>query len=445
MITPAQYVQAVAGPVRVSGHPTPEGCTGAGGSGFFCDYVVRSLIDGNQYSALGSTPAAREHTLQTGGLVIRTTLDPRAEAGAVSAVDSAIPSGDRSGLATTAVTVEPGTGAVVAMAEDRTYGLDTAKGQTSVNYATDEAVGGSAGFQTGSSFKPFTLATWLAAGHSLSDTVDATKRPFPFSDFTACGRHLVGSKPYLPGNSEGTESGPMSVLSATSNSVNVAYVDMESQLDLCDIAHTAQSLGVHLAAPASTCGPSHAATTTALPTCLPALTLGVEDIAPLTMAAAYAGFASGGVYCAPNPVTAVLHLPADGAPAVRLAAYGKSCRQALDPQIASGVTQALGHVLTDGTAAGLGGLGQWPAAGKTGTTDGPFDTWFVGYTTQRSTAVWVGDPGRLVHGVNRRRQLTNITVNGQFYPMVYGASLAAPIWKQAMLSEQQGLPPQSLP
>jgi membrane peptidoglycan carboxypeptidase len=444
MITSVQYTAAVRTPVRVTGRTTPEGCQTAGANGYFCDYVVQSLLQDPRYSVLGAKPSDRAHTLATGGLVIKTTLDLSAQAGAVRAVNQAIPAGDPSGLGTTAVTVEPGSGKVIAMAEDRSYDVTSGRGKTSVNFATDASLGGAAGFQTGSSFKPFTLAAWLAAGHTLDDNVDATKRAFPFSSFTACGQSLGGGTPYTPGNSEGTETGQMSVLAATSNSVNVAYVDMESQLDLCDIAHTAQNLGVHLAVPAHVCS-AKAKASTDLPTCLPSLTLGVEDIAPLTMAAAYAGFASGGTWCAPMPVTSISRTASDGAPAATLASYSPACRAALDPQVASGVTQALTHVLTDGTAAAVGPLDPWPSAGKTGTTDGPYDTWFVGYTAQRSTAVWVGDPGHLVHGVNQRRQLTDITVNGNFYSTVFGASIAAPIWKQVMNTAMQPFTPQQLP
>jgi membrane peptidoglycan carboxypeptidase len=231
------------------------------------------------------------------------------------------------------------------------------------------------------------------------------------------------------------------VQQATSDSVNVAYVDMESRLDLCDIAATAQRLGVHLAAPEpSDCGPG---TTTELPTCVPSLTLGVKTIAPLTMAAAYAGFASGGTWCAPDPVTSIGRTASDGTSTV-LVRTSPQCHQALDPAVASGVNQALTHVLTDGTAAAVGPLAQ-PSAGKTGTTDGPYDTWFVGYTAQRSTAVWVGDPGTSHGGAIGRRRLADITVGGQYFPIVYGASIAAPIWKQLMTTATSGLPTEALP
>jgi membrane peptidoglycan carboxypeptidase len=233
----------------------------------------------------------------------------------------------------------------------------------------------------------------------------------------------------------------MSVLRATADSVNTAYVSMESQLDLCDIASTAERLGVHLASPQQECSSSQTATTK-LPTCLPSLTLGVATISPLTMAAAYGGFASGGTYCPPVLVTSIGRRSSDGSPGTTtVPVKAAECHEALDPQVASGVNEALSHVLTDGTAASVGPLADWPSAGKTGTTDGPYDTWFVGYTAQRSTAVWVGDPG----SSDGRRALRNISIGGQYYPVVYGASIAAPIWKDLMTTAQRGLPSQPLP
>ena len=443
LITQVQYTKALATPVAVRGRPLPNGCANAGIYGYFCDYVMTTLMRQSAYAFLGKTPTQRRSTLLRGGFVIRTTIDPRTEVSAARSVWRAIPPTDPSGLAVAAVTVEPGTGKVIAMAQDRSYSVTSGRGKTSVNYSTDTDYGGSSGFQTGSSFKPFTLATWLAQGHKLKDEVDATKRDFPFSSFSACGSRLRDNKVYTPGNSEGRETGKMSVLDATVNSVNVAFVDMESQLDLCDIANTAGSLGVHLAAPETECGRPHGST--ALPNCVPSLTLGVKNIAPLTMAAAYAGFASGGIYCAPLAVTAMSKPGEAPGSQVPIKVAGPSCSRALDPDVASGVSSALTQVLQRGTAASTGPLDPWSSAGKTGTTDGPYDSWFVGYTAQRSTAVWVADPGYVVHGRVERRQLTNIRVAGEFYPTVFGASIAAPTWKQVMNAAMAGLPARDLP
>jgi membrane peptidoglycan carboxypeptidase len=443
MITKAQYTAAVATAPVAKGHPPAQGCTAAHTDGYFCDYVLRSLLTDPAFAPLGTSRAARESTVNRGGLVIRTTLDAKVQFAADTAVRQGVPINDPSGLGAAAVTVEPGTGKVLGMAQNRIYAVDAGPGRTSVNYNTDSALGGSTGFQTGSSFKPFTLATWLASGRSLTDEVDATKRPFPFSDFTSCGRPLRSTKAYTPGNSEGLESGKMPVLDATFNSVNVAYVDMESQLDLCDITTVAGRLGVHLAVPAAECG--QATATTQLPACVPSLTLGVKEIAPLTMAAAYAGFASGGIFCKPLAVVSIDRAgPAPGSVA-SVAVPGSQCSRALDPDVAHGVTTALTQVLVRGTASAVGPLDPWPAAGKTGTTDGPYDTWFVGYTAQRSTAVWVADPGHADGGTLARRRLGDITVAGRYYGTIYGASIAAPIWKKIMEPIMQGMPAENWP
>ena len=439
MITTAQASHARAAPLRLRLSLPPNGCAQAMQGAFFCDAVLAQLLSDPGFAGLGHAPTDRQSALLTGGLTIRTTLDPATQVAATRAVDRGVPPGDPSQLGAAAVTVEPGTGSVLALTENRTLSLQAGPGLSSVDYATDRSDGGSSGFQTGSTFKPFTLATWLARWHSLSETVDGTKRSFPYSHFTACGRPLRGTKPYHPGNSEGNETGRMSALAATVNSVNVAYVDMESRLDLCDIAATAERLGVHLAQPEQECSTT-APRSTALPACLPSLTLGVKQVSPLTMASAYAAFAAGGVFCRPMLVNEIRRAgaPAVGVPPVR-------CGRAIPGRVASEVNTALHQVLTRGTARAVGPLPNWPSAGKTGTTDGPYDSWFVGYTAQRSTAVWVADPGRVRNGQLIRRQLRDISVAGQFHATVFGATLAAPIWYHAMLGAMRGLPAQQLP
>jgi membrane peptidoglycan carboxypeptidase len=446
MITAAQFARARVAPVVVQGRPLPNGCAYAGQEAFFCDYVLLTLIRDPAFAFLGQTPIERRTALLRGGFLIRTTLELSTQRAATRAVWKAVPPTDSSGLAATAVVVEPGSGRIIAMTQNRSYGTSPGNGRTSVNFATDADRGGSSGFQTGSSFKPFTLATWLARGRGLKDVVDATRRGFAFSAFSACGSRLRAKKAYSPGNSEGHEGGKMSVLDATVHSVNVAYVDMESQLDLCDIADTAHRLGVHLAAPEAECSQNPGGrSSTKLPTCVPSLTLGVKNIAPLTMAAAYAGFASGGIYCAPMAIDRMTRPGVAPGSEVPVTMPGRTCARALPRSAASGVNTALGQVLPHGTAATVGPLRPWPSAGKTGTTDGPYDSWFVGYTAQRSTAVWVADPGHVVTGQLHRRRLTRITVAGKYHPIIYGATIAAPTWKAVMNAAMTGLAARRLP
>jgi len=111
------------------------------------------------------------------------------------------------------------------------------------------------------------------------------------------------------------------------------------------------------------------------------------------------------------------------------------CRRTLDPSVANGVAQILKSVLTKGTAAAAGGLSDGrPVAGKTGTTDSSKQSWFVGFTPQLTTAVWVGTP-------YSPQSMSNLQLGNTFYGgPIFGASVAAPTWKLIMDRASAGLP-----
>jgi membrane peptidoglycan carboxypeptidase len=79
--------------------------------------------------------------------------------------------------------------------------------------------------------------------------------------------------------------------------------------------------------------------------------------------------------------------------------------------------------------------GARQSAGKTGTSDKNNESWFVGYTPQLVTAVWVGTPDD-----GNKRMMTNVTIGGQFIPKMHGAAVAAPIWKGIMNRALDGAP-----
>jgi membrane peptidoglycan carboxypeptidase len=133
-----------------------SGCeaTSVGTAGFFCEYVEEVLLHDPAY---GKTPMDRAKLLATGGLRIYTTLDPQDQQAATKAVNYVVPAtatlqpGSQRrhrGL------VQPGTGQIRAIAEDRPYG--TGGGQTEIDYAVNTATGAAPGVQTGSSSKLFT-------------------------------------------------------------------------------------------------------------------------------------------------------------------------------------------------------------------------------------------------------------------------------------------------
>ena len=116
-----------------------------------------------------------------------------------------LPAKDPSGIATALVSVKPGNGQILAMAQNRKFVAngDKAKaGQTTINFSTDQAHGGSQGFSSGSTYKAFVLAEWLRSGRALTTKVDATGQERTGDDFTSrCTGKFVGV--YNPGNSDG--------------------------------------------------------------------------------------------------------------------------------------------------------------------------------------------------------------------------------------------------
>jgi membrane peptidoglycan carboxypeptidase len=435
MITATQKVAAVAAPLPTKKQPALSGCITANYYAYFCQYALNSLLLDSRYSALGKDYTTRLNTVRRGGLKIVSTMDPQLQKATIDITMKAIPPGDESQVAAAATTVEPGTGNVLAIGQNRVYSFVEKQGQTELNYSVDYKYGGAGGFQTGSTFKAFTLADWLATGHGLYDTVSADITPRSASDFHSC-QGLGGS--WDVHNSEGKGPPTMDIMAATAESVNLAFADMESRLNLCDIAALSESLGVHLAHAYDPCAPEKPSANTRIPGCLMSMTLGPFNLSPMTMAAAYAAFAADGAYCPPVGITT---LSDRGGRPLKIPV--NNCTQGVSTDVAHGVTYALKPVLTHGTASNIGGIG-YPAAGKTGTTDGSENTWFIGYTAQRATAVWVGDPNTYhkdSHPLGEGHQwpLHNRMIAGTYYNNVFGATIAAPIWEKIIKVAMTGL------
>jgi membrane peptidoglycan carboxypeptidase len=419
VITPEEYEAAAAVPVEamLNIQRSVQGCTPAGISAYFCDYVIKSIINNPAY---GETESDRRKLLLRGGLTIKTTLDPRLQQHAHAAAVGAVPIDDPSGISDAVVTVQPGTGKILAMTQNSNYGQATPESprDTLVNWSADEAHGGSAGFQTGSTFKAFVLTEWLQSGRSLADIVDSTRRVFPRSSWNiSCDPTYADD--FNPGNVEGLSSGYMSVLTATRESVNTAYAAMANQLDLCNIRSTAEKMGVR----------------TAQGTRIdvnPSFVLGTNTLAPLTMAAAFATYAANGVYCEPHAITSIQDRSGQ-----EITGPTPSCEQVLEPRIAAAQNYALQQVVNSGTARRAQLPGR-PAAGKTGTANEDWHSWFVGYTPQLATAVWIGySEGNI--------PMQRVTINGRYYRWVYGGALAAPTWGTYMEQAHEGLPVAGFP
>ncbi|MFI5060723.1 MAG: transglycosylase domain-containing protein [Actinomycetales bacterium] len=376
-LTKAQYDEAMKTPITPVITPSVRGCQTAGGAAYFCDYVQKIFLNDPSF---GPDQDTRLATFNRGGFKIYTTLDLDLQATAESTLDSYVPKAyDKADLGGALVGVQPGTGRVLYMAQNKDYTQDssvTGKNYTAINYNTDQAYGGSSGFQVGSTYKVFTLADWLENGHSLNETVNANIRTYPSGTFKAkCipGGVYGPTENRWPTNDSPGEEGPRSALQATAQSINTAFVSMASQLDLCDIRDNAKAFDVH------TAGGSELNTN-------PASVLGTNTIAPLTMATAFAGIANGGQVCTPIAIDKIV----DGS-GKDIAAPASKCTQAVDPQIAATMAYALQRVtMGGGTASGVNNTGKDMLA-KTGTTDGNEQLWLVAATTKVAGAYWVGN------------------------------------------------------
>jgi membrane peptidoglycan carboxypeptidase len=388
-----------------------SGCEAPGVSApFFCDYIRRYLERGPAGAALGKDLRTRQEALFAGGLTIQTTLDPKVQKAAQQAVDDQVPRDDPFGAAAVADVVEPGTGAVRAMAVDRGFG--SGKHQTKVNLA----IGGDYGFQGGSTFKAFTLARALQLGISPQLTLHAPQNYCPKA------YSYVLKDGGCPGNAGDSESGTFTMVKATWESVNTYFLQLAERTGLDAPIALAAAMGVQQVVPGSFEGEPFAH--------FGSFVLGAAGGAsPLSMAAAYATFAARGTYCPPSPITSITDSHGQ---AIELTTT--PCSQVLEPPVADSVTSILTGVI-DGPAAKRTGraasIGR-PAAGKTGTTNKSKAAWFIGYTPQLAAAVWVGKP--------TPTPMVNVRINGRHYKAVYGGSLPAPIWRQLMLGGLSGVP-----
>jgi membrane peptidoglycan carboxypeptidase len=399
-LTAAQATADEAKPLGLNVSVPQSGCesTSVGTAGFFCEYVEEVFLHDPAY---GATPMARAKLLSTGGLRIYTTLDPQDQQAANQAVNYVEPGHDNyynpGRNADTEVLVQPGTGAIRAIAENAPYG--TGRGQTEIDYAVNTAYGGSSqGVQTGSSSKLFTLITALKQnypfGFQLHVPGSTTVTGYTNCQGGPAGQYNGINGAYNVTNAEGPQSAStQSLYTGTTQSVNVFYAELEKRVGLCNVVKTAVSMGMTrvdgtslLSNDKTPLGTLNSADN------IPSFTLGSVGVSPLSMAAAYATVAAQGTYCAPVAVTEVVmdtgtYLPVPSA----------SCHQVLSPDVADAVNYILQGVLTTGTAATVGGLNGREAAGKTGTSNvangyGTPYAAFAGYTPSLVGYVSVFNP-----------------------------------------------------
>jgi membrane peptidoglycan carboxypeptidase len=377
-ITPEQHAEAIAvveDATTITLTTPSNGCRVAQDySRYFCDYITNLIPE---LASLGADATTRADSWRRGGYDVYTSLDMGLQTVAQDAVWANAPNNaTRLELGAAAVSVETGTGRILTMAQNKTYDNtgDTDPTTTAVNFNTDRAYGGSSGFQPGSTYKVFTLINWLQNDRSINEVVNGSPRTIPQNQFTnTCDPSQVIGRPYQFGNDDGF-GGNMTVATGVQRSVNGAFMSMALELDLCGIREAAESIGVHRA------DGGELGTT-------PASVLGTNEIAPLTMATAYAAIANEGVYCAAIAIDRIV-----GPDGVEIPGQPQDCSQRLTADVANTAAYAMAGVMVGGgTATRANPNDGVEYIGKTGTTDSSNQTWVVGASTRVATAVWVGN------------------------------------------------------
>lgn len=398
VITAQEAAQAQRAPLGLKPSEAANGCT-ASRYPFYCQWVRDSL---ERDTTFGATPAQRRRFMNS-GLTIRTALQPRLADQAQRSADEAL--GRDNQFAAGVAVVQPGTGHVVAFAQNRSFGLG--QGRTNQIYPALTA------FQPGSTFKPITYAAALEGGFPVNGVQDAPARYRP------------DKLSYPPGgyrNSMAADAGRLTAGQALARSSNTWFVMLEEQVGVPKVVQMANRLGMTL--PADKIGADEGSTT-----------LGTHDASPIQVASVYASFAAHGRVCKPVGIVAITG--ADGKPRK---APDPQCHQEIRPGIADAVTAGLAETIDSPDPYRTGkrlSIGR-PAAGKTGTMDGNAAVWFAGYTPQLATAVWVGDPRG-----GQKHPIDSVQLYGRRIGSVFGSTAAGPIWQDAMRSMHEGLPVQA--
>lgn len=311
------------------------------------------------------------------GLKIYTTMDVEKQHAAVRAMRN-LPNNytDENGLTqpqAAIVSIDPKTGHILAMVGGR--------GQDSFNRAS------MAVRQPGSAFKPFVYLTALQ--HDMTPDTTMNDQPVTYGSWS-------------PKNAGGSYSGTMTLSDALAHSVNTIAVQLADQVGTKNIIANAKKMGIT----------TLDAKDDNLAMALGGLTKGVT---PLEMASAYGTFANKGVHVKPTAIVKILDRNGNVLEDASTLEKEETKTRVMSEREAYEMTTMLEGVIDHGTGTAAA-IGR-PAAGKTGTTDDNKDAWFVGYTPDIVTAVWIGDD-------------TGSHSLGE----IYGGTIPAEIWKDYMSS-----------
>ena len=365
-ITAAEAADAIAKPAHLS----PAAAARAGGA--FADWVMES---GPEAFTLKTTE----------DVVIRTTLDQRIQKQAEDALAHVFATKVKEGSkAQAAIVVMSADGAVRAMVGGR----DT-DGAGSFNRATQALR------QTGSTFKPFVYAAAMDLGYSPADFVEDTPLTL----------NIPGSGPWTPQNYDRQFKGLITLTEALAESRNIPAVRVSEAVGRDSVRQVAQGFGIDSDLAAG-----------------PAVALGVSESTLLEMTGAFAGILNGGSSVDPYGLVE-LRLRDDPMPTFTQS--GGIRDRVISEPAARYLTYMMAQVINRGT--GTRAKLEREAAGKTGTTQAARDAWFIGFTADYVTGVWMG--------YDDNKPLSGVT----------GGGLPADIWREVMVRVHDGLPARPLP
>ncbi|OIP84665.1 MAG: glycosyl transferase [Rhodobacterales bacterium CG2_30_65_12] len=341
--------------------------------GYFADWVMAS----------GPSFLTRDTTED---VIIKTTFDQRLQRAAEEALawvfENKVSEGSE---AQAAIVVMSADGAVRAMVGGR---------KTKVSGAFNRAT--QARRQTGSSFKPFVYAAALDLGWRYDSLIEDA--PFCMT--------IPGSGEWCPSDYDNKTRGWVTLTDALRNSLNIPAVKISEAVGRENVRTVAEMFGIQSDLAAG-----------------PALALGASESTLLEMTGAYAGILNGGSSVMPYGLIE-LRLLGDDAPLMEQS--GGIGERVITPQAAEQLIYMMSRVVADGSGR-RARLDGFEAAGKTGTTTAARDAWFLGFTADYVTGVWMGyDDNTPLKGVT-------------------GGGLPAEIWHETMTRVQDGLPPRRLP
>lgn len=371
---------AKAEPLGILAQPNelPRGCIAAGDRAFFCDYVQEYL------SRAGIT----KEQVARGGYLIRTTLDPDVQAPVKQAIDS-FASPTVPGVASVMSVIRPGKDShpVLAMASNRSYGLDTDLGET-MRPQPFSLVGDGAG----SVFKIFTAAAALELGMGTSAQLEVPGR-FDAKGLGSGGAKGCPKETWCVVNVAPYRS-PMNVTDALATSPNTAFAKLISQVGVPRTVDMAVKLGLRSYTDPGTARDYDPDSTESLAEFvkrqnLGSFTLGPIEVNALELSNVAATLASGGMWCPPNPIDKLFDRDGN-----EVAVTTETCDQVVPEGLANTLANALSKdALGGGTASPAAGAAGWslPMSGKTGTTEAHRSSGFVGFTNHYAAANYVYD------------------------------------------------------